>query len=290
MRRLLPVVIVLASASALAQKPWELRVDLPVSVPVELPAVPPINPFTAPVVTPPTPIATPLRAKFPDTFSVLASAYVDTQGACRRVVFTRLPWPGLANALRPIITATAFTPARASGAPVPVWLPLGIDLKGRIDEGRVARVQGTAPEPAGPPSVEPASGLEADAHDAGLPATPLERVDELPSLKRFRVRIDGRPWRQPFRLLAEVGPDGRCRRVVFLACPEGLRGWLLASMAAWTFRPAAGTGGPVNAWVQLDGEIEVKMGDLASDALKVMRQGWTPGAAAPAAAGPPPGA
>jgi hypothetical protein len=78
--------------------------------------------------------------------------------------------------------------------------------------------------------------------------------------------------------------------VVFLACPEGLRGWLLASMAAWTFRPAAGTGGPVNAWVQLDGEIEVKMGDLASDALKVMRQGWTPGAAAPAAAGPPPGA
>ncbi len=290
MRRLLPVVMVLASASALAQKPWELRVDLPVPVPVELPAVPPINPFAAPVVTPPAPIATPLRAKFPATFSVLASAYVDAQGACRRAVFTRLPWPGLADALRPIITATAFAPARASGAPVPVWLPLGIDLKGRIDEGRVARVQGTAPEPAGPPVVEPAPGPEADARDAGLPATPLERVDELPNPKRFRVRIDGRTWRQPFRLLAEVGPDGRCRRVVFLAFPEGLRGWLLASMASWTFQPAAGAGGPVAAWVQLDGEIELKMGDLASDALKVMRQAWGPGAAAPAAAGLPPGA
>ena len=33
--------------------------------------------------------------------------------------------------------------------------------------------------------------------------------------------------------------------MVFLACPEGLRRWLLESMAAWTFRPAAGAGGPV---------------------------------------------
>ncbi len=288
MRRLLPVLIVLVSASALAQKPWELRVDLTLSVPVELPAVPPINPFAVPVVTPPAAIATPLRAKFPDTFGVLASVYIDAQGACRRVVFTRLPWPGLADALRPTITATSFTPARASGAPVPVWLPLDIDLKGRVDQGRVTSLQGSAPEPAVPPSVEPVSGPEADAGDAGLPATPLERVDELPNPKRFRVRIDGRTWRQPFRLLAEIGPDGRCRRVVFLACPDGLRGWLLASMAAWTFRPAAGTGGPVAAWVQLDGEIELKMGDLASDALKVMRQGWAPSAAAPAAAGPLP--
>jgi hypothetical protein len=290
MRRLLPVVIVLVSASALAQKPWELRVDLPVPVPVELPAVPFVNPFAAPVVTPPAPIATPLRAKFPDTFSVLASVYIDAQGTCRRAVFTRLPWAALADALRPLITAIAFTPARASGAPVPVWLRLGIDLKGRIDEGRVARVQGSAPDPAGPPTVEPPPGPEADARDAGLPATPVDRVEQLPNPKRFRVRIDGRTWRQPFRFLAEIGPDGHCRRVVFLACPEGLRGWLLASMADWTFRPAAGAGGAVAAWVQLDGEIEVKMGDLASDTLKVMRQGWAPGAAVPAAAGPPPGA
>ncbi len=290
MRRLLPVVMVLASASALAQKPWELRVDLPVPVPVELPAVPPTNPFAAPVVSAPVPVATPLLAKFPGTFGVLASAYIDAQGACRRVVFTRLPWPGLADALRPIITATSFTPARASGAPVPVWLPLGIDLKGRIDEGRVARVQGSAPEPAAPPAVEPEPGPETDARDAELPASPVDRVEQLPSPKRFRVRIDGRSWRQPFRLLAEVGPDGHCRRVVFLSCPDGLRGWVLASMASWTFRPAAGAGGPVAAWAQLDGEIEVEMGDLASDALKVMRQGWAPGAAAPTAAGPPPGA
>jgi hypothetical protein len=290
MRRLLPIVIVLASVSALAQKPWELRVDLPVPVPLELPAVPPTNPFATPVVTPPAPVATPLRAKFPDTFTVLASAYIDAQGVCRRVVFTRLPWPGLASALRPIISGTAFTPARASGTPVPVWLPIGIDLKGRIDEGRVARVQGQAPDPAVPPAVEPDVPPTADAGDAGLQATPVERVEQLPNPKRFRVRIDGVPWRQPFRLLAEVGADGRCQRVVFLACPEGLRRWLLASMAAWTFQPASGTGGPVAAWVQLDGEIELEMGNLSSNALKVMREGWSPGAAAPAAAGPPPGA
>ncbi len=289
MRRLVPVVIVLLSASALAQKPWEVQVNLPVPVPVELPAVPPINPFAAALVTPPAPVATPLRAKFPGTFSVLASAYIDAQGSCRRVVFTRLPWPGLAGALRTIITATTFSPARASSAPVPVWLPLGIDLRGRIDKGRVARVQGSLPAAAVPPVVEPAPGPEADARDAELPATPLERVEELPNPKRFRLRIDGVQWRQPFRLLVEVGPDGHCQRVVFLAWPEGLRGWLLASMAAWTFRPAAAASGPVAAWVQLDGEIEVEMGDLASDALKVTRQGWNPGAAAPAAAGPPPG-
>lgn len=290
MRRLVPVVMVLASASALAQKPWELRVDLPVPVPVELPAVPPTNPFAAPVATPPLPVATPLRAKFPATFVVLGSAYIDAQGVCRGVVFTRLPWPGVATALRPLLAATRFSPARASGAAVPVWLPLGIDLTGRIDSGRVALVQGATPDATVPPTVEARPAPAADANDAGLPATPMDRVDQLPNPKRFRVRIDGGPWRQPFRLLAEIGADGRCRRVVFLACPEGLRGWLLASMAEWTFRPAAGAAGPVAAWVLLDGEIEVKMGDLASDALKVMRQGWSPGAAAPTAAVPPPGA
>lgn len=290
MRRVWIALTVLASVPAAAQRPWEARVDLPVPVPLELPALPPTNPFATPLVTAASPTVTPLRAKFAETFTALATAYVDTEGACRRVVFTRLPWPTLGDDLRPTLAETRFTPARASGAAVAVWLPLTIDLRGRVKQGRVTRLQGSAPDPDQPPAPEAAAAPTPEARDLELPATPLDRVDQLPSPKRFRARVDSRVWRQAVRLLAEVSSEGRCQRVVFLACPDGLRSWLLASMASWTFRPSTGKDGPVTAWVQLDGEVEVEMGDLASDALRVMREGWSPRAAAAGGGGPPPGA
>ncbi len=288
MRRALVVLSLIASVPALAQKPWEVRADLPVPVPLELPAVPPTNPFATPLLTAPTPVGTPLRQKFQGLFTVLASVYVDTDGGARRVVFTQLPWPSLAEELRPAIAATVFTPARSSGAAVQVWLPLAIDLHGRVQEGRVIGLQPTVPQPGTPPAVEPSPIPSAEARDLALPATPTERVDQLPSAKRFRARVDGKSWRQGIRLLAEVTGVGRCQRVVFLACPDGLRPWLLASMAEWTFRPGTTNDGPMTTWVQLDGEIEVEIGNLSSDALRVMRQGWSPHAAAAGVGGLPP--
>jgi len=291
MRRLTILTLVLLSAPVLAQKPWETRVDLPVPVPLELPAVPPTNPFAAPVLSPPSPIATPLREKFTDTFTVLASAYVSSEGSCRRVVLTRAPWPGMDSAVRQTLSETKFTPARAGGAPVAVWLPIAIDFKGRVDEGRVAKLQATAPDPSAPPVPEVAAVPTPDARDLELPAMPLDKVDQLANPKRPpRIRVDGHAWRQAIRLLAEVSPEGRCQRVVFLACPEGLRPWLLASMAAWTFRPAASKSGPVQAWALLEGEVEVEVGDLASEGVRVMRAGSYPRAGARSAVGPPPGA
>jgi len=284
-------VLVLVSTPALAQKPWEVRVDLPVPVPLELPAVPPTNPFAAPVVSPPSPVATPLREKFVDTSTVLSSVYVDSQGFLRRIVFTRLPWPSLAADLRQPISELSFTAARSAGSPVPIWLPLAVDLKGRVEEGRVIRLQATSPEPGASPVPEAEAVPKPGPSDLELPASPLTKVDQLANPKRPpRIRVDARTWRQPIQILAQVSSQGRCQRVVFLACPEGLRPWLLASMAAWTFRPAAGKDGPVAAWTLLDGEIEVEVGDLVSEALRVMRSGSYPGAAAPSGAGPPPGA
>ncbi len=290
MRRVLVVVTLVASVPAAAQKPWEARADLPVPVPVELPSVPPTNPFAAAVETVAAPLSTPLHDKFAGSYSVLASAYVAADGAVRRVVFTQLPWLGLGDALRPTLGATVFTPARSSGQAVAVWLPLAIDLRGRVQQGRVARLTPSRPDPAAPPALEEAAPPAAEARDLELPATPLDRVDQLPSPKRFRARVDGRSWMQGVRLLVEVGAGGRCEKVVFLSWPEGLRPWLLASMAAWTFRPATSKDGPVSAWVQLDGEISVEADDLSSDSLRVMRQGWSPRAAAAGAAAPPPGA
>jgi len=104
------------------------------------------------------------------------------------------------------------------------------------------------------------------------------------------VRVDGHTWRQPIRLLADVSAEGRCQRVVFLGCPEGLRPWLLASTAAWTFRPGAGKAGPVQAWALLEGEVEVEVGNLASEGLRVMQSASYPSAAARSAADLPPGA
>jgi hypothetical protein len=260
-------------------------------VPLELPSVPPANPFAGALVSPPAPVATPLREKFSDTFTVLAAVYVTAEGETRRVIFTRLPWPSLANDLRPQLSELNFMSARSSGAAVPVWVSLAIDLKGRVAEGRVSRIQGIAPEPGTPPSPEPAALPTPDAHDLELPATALDRVDQMANPKRSpRIRADGRAWRQSVRVLAEVSPEGRCQRVVFLACPEGLRPWLLASMASWTFRPGVGQAGPVTAWVQLDAEIELEVGDLASESLRVTRQVAFPPAVAPSSAGRPPGA
>ncbi len=282
---------VLLAATAAAQKPWEVRVDLPVPVPVELSAVPPTNPFAAPVLAPPSPVATPLRAKFTQTLTVLASAYLDGSGALRRLVFTSLPWPSLEAELRLPLSELEFAPARAAGAPTSVWLPLAVDLAGRIDGGQVTRLVATTPDPKAPPTAEPGGGHAAEPGDLALPATPLARVEQLPNPRHPpRIRVPGRSWRQAVRLLADVGADGRCRRVVFLSCPEGLRPWLLASLADWTFRPAAAAGGPVEAWAVLDGEVEVEMGSLAAEALRVTRTGSYPGAAAAPASPPPPGA
>ncbi len=283
--------MVLASASALAQKPWEMRVDLPVPVPIELPAVPPTNPFAAPVATPPPPVATPLREKFADTFAVLASAYIDAQGVCRRVVFTRLPWPGVDADLRPLLTRPGLHPARACrrrgpGLAAARHRPQRADRRGtggaragrRAGRDRGARRRGEA-------------GPRGRRQRRRLPATPIDRVDQLPNPKRVPDPDRRRPL-APAIPPARRDRHGRplpTRRLPRL--PGGVcAAWLLASMAEWTFRPAAGAAGPVAAWVLLDGEIEVKMGDLASDALRVMRQGSYPGAAAPSAAVPPPGA
>jgi hypothetical protein len=291
MRPLLAWSLVLLSVPALAQKPWETKVDLAVPVPLELPAIPPTNPFAAPVVSPPSPVATPLREKFPDTFTVLAAIYVDSEGTSRRLVFTRLPLPSLGNDLRQKVSELSFTPARSSGAAVPVWVPLAIDLKGRVEEGRVSKIQASAPEAGAPPIPEAALSPTPEARDLEFPATPLDKVDQMANPKRPpRIRATGRAWRQAVHLLAEVTAEGRCQRVVFLSCPEGLRPWLLASMGSWTFRPGASASGPVTAWVQLDGEIEVEVGDLASEALRVTRQVTFPPADVPSAAVRPPGA
>jgi hypothetical protein len=272
MRFTMILALILLSTTALAQKPWETKVDLPVPIPIELPAVPPTNPFASPVLTPPSPLTTPLREKFVDKFTVLATAYVNSDGACSRAVFTQTPWPGIETDLRQALAELTFIPARAGGTPVPVWLPVAIDFKGRINKGKVTRLQALTPDPATPPEPEVAAAPTPDARDLGLPATPLTRVEQLANLKRPpRFSIDGRTWGQPIRLLAEIGADGRCQRVVFLACPEGLRSWLLASMAAWTFRPATAASGSVAAWAMLEGEVELEVADLDSEALRVIR-------------------
>ncbi len=292
MRRLSLAVLLLAAsaAPAAAQRPWELKVDLAVPLPVELPAVPALNPFASAVSTPPIQAATPLDEKAPVRLPVSASVYIDASGKCRRAVFTGLPLPGLAPELVETLTDTSFNPGRSAGSAVPTWVTVGLDLAGRIDEGRVVRVVTARPDPAVPPIPESEPRPVPEATDLQLAAVPAAQLDEAPSPRRFHVRVPGRTWRQSVRLLAEVTPAGRCSRVVFLSCPEGLRPWLLRSLASWTFQPAGGAEGPVAAWTRVDAELEVKMSSLRAEALRVSRTSAYPLGAPAAAAAPPPGA
>jgi hypothetical protein len=284
------LVLVVQTAPAAAQKPWETRLDLRVPVPVDMPALQPANPFAAAVVTPPMPRLTPLAEKYVGVFSIQTSAYIDASGVCQRVVFLRTPWPAVTAETQTVLTETTFAPARAAGAPVATWLPIGIDLNGRIDEGRVIRVQPSTPDPAAPPAVERITAPVPQANDLALPATRVEQLEVAPQPKRFRAKLGSRAWQQPIRLLAEVATSGRCERVVLLSCPEGLAPWLLASLASWTFAPAQGPDGPVMAWVQLDLDIAVEVGSLSADALRLSRVSMYPFADAQPAGAPLPGA
>lgn len=282
--------VIFAAVPVTAQKPWEQRIDLPVTVPVELPAIPALNPFAATLVAPPQVKQTMMRERFIDTFTVQGAALIDPTGACRRSVFLRLPWLSLGPDLQGALGEARFTPAKWQGSVTATWLSVSIDLKGRIESGRVSRLVGTAPDPATPPRPDPVVTSVADERDLAEPATLAEKLDQLPTPKRFRARVDRHDWHQRVRLLAEVSPGGRCVRVVFLSCPDGLRNWIRASLPGWTFIPAQGSDGPTTAWLDIDADIEVEMGNLKAEALRVSRESWYPRAAAGSGGAPLPGA
>ncbi len=265
------VLSLLVVAFAPAQKPWEMKVNLPVPVPVELPAVPPTNPFATPLEAAPAVVASPMVEKLDSVFRSTAAVYVDTTGVVRRAVLLQVPLPGVSEELRQALLEASFTAGRALSGQSNAWLDVGIDLEGRVDRTRVLALRVVPPDPAVPPVPDGDPYPPVDPRDLQLPFTPLESLDQLPVPKAFRARLPGRTWRQEFRLLAEVSPQGRCTRVVFLSCPPGLRRYLLASLAGWTFRPAQAGGAPATAWAQVEGALGVEVGALRANALRVMR-------------------
>ncbi len=270
------LLLALAARPATAEKPWEIKVNLPVPVPVELPAVPPTNPFATPLEEPPVVVASPMVEKLDSVFRTTAALYVDTAGVVRRAVFLQVSLPGLNEELRQALLETSFTPGRALAGQSNAWLDVGIDLEGRVDSAKVVGLRAVPPDPAVPPVPEADSYPAVDPRDLQLSATPVESLEQLPMPKSFRVRLSSRSWRQEFRLLAEVSPQGRCTRVVFLSCPTGLRRYLLASLASWAFRPAQARGASVTAWVNVEGTLEVEVGTLRANALKVTRTSTYP--------------
>lgn len=283
-------VALLVGAPVLAEKPWETRLDLVVPIPVELPAIQPVNPFFTAVSTPPVMTRAPLREKWSASFPVTVAAYVDSSGSCRRTVPVHTPWGGLGPELQAVFAATSFTPGRSLGGPVATWLPATVDLSGRIERGRVLSIQVTMPHPDTPPEADPAPAPPVEERDLGMQAVPVERLDQLPAPKRFRIRLEERSWRENVRLLVEAGVTGKVERVVFLSCPEGLRGWLLASLSGWAFQPAqGGDGTPLVAWALVEATVEVTVDRLTGDSLRVSRETVYPLAAGQSAAGPPPG-
>lgn len=289
MRRLIPALLMVVALPAAGQRPWEQRVDLPYVPPVELPAVPPTNPFAAPVTAPPIIIRSSLLERFATTMPVSAAAYVDADGACTRVVFTGVPLPAVVDQVTAALLETEFTPAKSAGTTVPAWVVLGVELGGRIDEGQLLGVTATAPEPGVPPRPELPPALALDTRDATLPAVALDALQQQPSPRRFRVKVPSHELRREVRLLAEVDASGRAARVVFLACPEGLRSWITASLAGWAFRPAQGANGSTAAWTVVTMQLRAEVGTLSGESLRVSRQPFPPRAGEAASSPPPPG-
>lgn len=268
---ILLVLLAVQDGNPRAEKPWERKVQLPVPVPMELPAVPPTNPFFSSVDQPPAPRQTPMREDFPVTVAASFAVYVEKSGICRRAHPIANPLPGVLEPVRQALLETEFTPAKAFGQPAAVWVDVSADLRGEVKEGRVAQLVATLPDPGETPQLEAMPLPPGDPRDGQLPGTALEQLSSLPVPKRFSAKVSAQEFRQPFKLLLEVGADGKVKRVVFLACPEGLRSWLLASTASWLFTPAHAKGSPTTAWVVLSGILETKVGTLRAEGLRVSR-------------------
>lgn len=268
---ILLVLLAVQDPNPKGEKPWERKVQLPVPVPLELPAVPAANPFFTPVDVQPSPRQTPMREDFAVTVPVSFAVYVEKNGTCRRAQPVSNPLPGVLEPVRLALLETDFIPAKAFGQPAAVWVDVGVDLRGEVKEGRVAQLSVTLPDPGDTPQLEPVPLPPLDPRDTQLPSTPLEQLSTAPAPKRFSAKVPAQEFRQPFKLLAEIGADGKVKRIVFLACPEGLRSWVLASSASWLFTPPQAQGSPVAAWAVLSGVFEVRVGTLRAEGLRVSR-------------------
>lgn len=289
MRTLAALLVALAALPSAAQKPWELRVDVPVGVPVELPRVPLTNPFAGRLATQPVVLTSPFAEKTPLRVTAVAAVYIDAVGTCRRIVFTALPLPGLTDDLKARLAETEFAPAKMLGAAVPTWVTVAVDLEGRLDDATAKRVTLVPPDPTVPPVPDVPPTPAPDARDLQLPATPAGQLDQAPMARRFRVKVSGQELAQRIRMMVEVDASGRAARVVFLSCPEGLRPWLLASLSNWTFQPGQDAHGPVAAWGLVEADLTIKLGALRSDALRIIRRSEYPTAERESADGRPPG-
>lgn len=269
---LIAIALLATTTVAAATPPWETRVDLPVPIPVELPAIPETNPFAQRLDTSPVLQAAPLRERFDITLSLEAAAYIDPGGRLRRAVPLRVPLPGVEADIVSTLLDTSFNPAQTANRDTATWLTLGVDLTGRINSGRTVRVEAHSPMSDQLPAVASVLVPVATAEDLALPATPVDQLDRAPTPRRFRARLTSRKVRQTLRVLTEVDEDGRPQRAVFLECAEGLRPWLLESMAAWRFLPATRRGAAVTAWAQVEGELEVDLGTFTTESLRVIRQ------------------
>lgn len=268
---ILLVLLAVQEGNPKAEKPWERKVQVPVPVPMELPAVPPTNPFFSAVDQQPAARQTPMREDFPVTVAASFAAYVEKSGICRRAHPIANPLPGVLEPVRQALLETQFTPAKAFGQAAAVWVDVSADLRGEVKEGRVAQLVVTLPDPGETPQLEPMPLPPGDPKDGQLPSTALDQLSALPVPKRFSAKVPAQEFRQPFKLLVAVGADGKVKRVVFLACPEGLRSWVLASTASWLFTPAYAQGSATTAWVVLSGLLETKVGTLRAEGLRVSR-------------------
>ncbi len=244
--------------------------DLPVEVPLDLPAVALANPFFSEVDAPPQLLAAPQVRNFDGSYPMRAGIYVDAEGACLRAVILEAALPAASSPVVAELARIRFAPGLLGGNAVPTWVTVLLDLKGRVESGSFSRVRTLLPDPQLPPQLAPAPSAAFERRDAQLPASPVEALDQLPLPRRFRLKTGSLTFSQSVRLLLEVTEGGGCGRVIFLDCPEGLRNWLLASAANWSFRPAVRGGLPCSAWVILEGTVAVETSNLAADSLRVV--------------------
>ncbi|HPA82777.1 MAG TPA: hypothetical protein PLS95_18285, partial [Thermoanaerobaculales bacterium] len=159
---------------------------------------------------------------------------------------------------------------RAGSAAAPSWAVVEVVMEGRVKESDPAPPLLELPDPAQPPTPDPAPRVSPPGNLVRLPAVPAAELTTLAAPRRIKVSAPGGDAQVAVSALVHVTAAGRCDRFVALELPGGLDQWLSAYLATWQLEPARRGGAAVDAWVLYSGRVLLALSGLESTAARTL--------------------
>ncbi len=275
LRPLFVIAVLLVALPVVAVGPviraWQqrLHVDVPLAVPML--ELAPANPFAVPLDRPPKLV----NGTVPDDLDLVGqavvAAYVDTKGDCLGAVPLEMPFPGMTSPLLTEFASGRFEPAKLGQQATPTWVVVAVTMESSLKKAKVLAESFTIPDPAAPPTPTPPQIVLPPGQLLNLPFSPPSALREPAIPKRIKIRVSGRDFEVPIRVLLHITADGRCDRYIPLELFSGFDLWLASYLSTWNLQPAVYQGQAVESWAVYTARLQVELGTMASQTFAVVR-------------------